>query len=59
MLAYWKNNKIQYNKYEDLQEIVQNEENSTNENDNTDILKNETSNISILKIKQIQVIPII
>lgn len=44
MLAYWKNNKIQYNKYEDLQEIVQNEENSTNENDNTDILKNETSN---------------
>ena len=25
---------------------MQNEENSTNENDNTDILKNETSNIS-------------
>lgn len=39
-------NKKENDIYEDLQEIVQSEENSTNENDFTGDLKNETSNIS-------------
>lgn len=39
-------NKKENDIYDDLKEIVQNTENSTNENDHTDILKNETSNLS-------------
>lgn len=39
-------NKKENDIYEDLQEIVQNEENTTNENDHTDILNNKTSNLS-------------
>ncbi len=39
-------NKKENDIYEDLQEIVQNEENTTHENDHTNILKNETSNVS-------------
>ncbi|MGM9875962.1 MAG: class B sortase, partial [Bacilli bacterium] len=39
-------NKKENDLFEDLQEIVQDEEISTNENDNTTILNNETSNLS-------------
>lgn len=39
-------NKKENDIYEDLQEIVKNEENTTNENDHTGVLNNETSNLS-------------
>lgn len=40
-------NKKENDIYVDLQQIIKNEENSTNENDNTDDLKNKTSNMSL------------
>jgi hypothetical protein len=41
--------KIENDIYEEFQEIVQNEENSTHENDYTDTLKNEINNLSTEK----------
>ena len=39
-------NKKENEVFEDLQEIIEKPENSTNENDNTAVLKNEPSNMS-------------